>query len=29
LGEKCLIATDLFDYLPDAMEEVDLDRKNV
>jgi NAD(P)H-hydrate epimerase len=21
LGEKCLIATDLFDYLPDAMEE--------
>jgi NAD(P)H-hydrate epimerase len=21
LGEKCLMATDLFDYLPDAMEE--------
>ena len=21
LGEKCLVATDLFDYLPDAMEE--------
>jgi hypothetical protein len=21
LGEKCLLATDLLDYLPDAMEE--------